>query len=104
MGAARPPDCNLPVLGPTVGARAIDCRCMRRGPLVTIMLVAVAAVLAISFGILQRGRGWMMLDFQAGQSKLAQNATADLPGYLDSFDRDTRLASALAQRTRSSFV
>jgi signal transduction histidine kinase len=73
---------------------------MRRGPLLTIMVAGVAAVVTVSLGIMQYGRMSILLEFKAGQSKHAQSATLDLLGYLDSFDRDTRLASAIAERTR----
>ena len=73
---------------------------MHRRPLLLIMILSVAAVLAISLAVLQDGRTSILRDFQASQAKLAQQASGDLRAYLDSFDRDTRLAAALAERTR----
>ena len=64
------------------------------------MILAVAVVLTVAVGFLQEGRQSILRDFQTAQVKLAQQATGDLRAYLESFDRDTRLAAALAQRTR----
>ena len=64
------------------------------------MLLCVGAVLTISLGFLQEGRFEILRDFRGAQAKLAQQATRDLQAYLESFDRDTRLAAALAERTR----
>jgi len=64
------------------------------------MILSVAAVLAVSLAVLQQGRTSILRDFQAAQAKLAQQASGDLRAYLESFDRDTRLAAAVAERTR----
>ena len=74
---------------------------MGRRTLLAIMLLGVALVMAISLGILRHGRLAILEEFQSVQSKLSQTVTSDLRGHLESFDKDTRLAAALAEKTRS---
>jgi two-component system sensor histidine kinase HydH len=74
---------------------------MRRRALVFGMILGVAVVLGVSIAVLQRGRASILANFQSSQGRLTQFATDGLQGYLDSFDRDTRLAATLAKHTRS---
>ena len=73
---------------------------MRRRSLLPIVLLSVGAVLTFSLGVLQDGQLSILRDFRTAQAKLAQQAAGDLRAYLESFDRDTRLAAALAEQTR----
>jgi len=73
---------------------------MHRRSLLPLMILIVGAVMTISLAVLQEGRISILHDFQAAQAKLAQQASGDLRAYLESFDRDTRLAAAVAERTR----
>ena len=67
--------------------------------LFALMLATVGAVLAVSLGLRQRQRIAILRDLQAAESRRAQSAAASLASYMGSFDRDTRLLSALALRT-----
>ena len=64
------------------------------------MIALVAAVLAASLWTMRRANHAALRELRATQSKLAQETATALHGYLDSFDRDTRLLATLAIGTR----
>jgi signal transduction histidine kinase len=91
---------------PAQGRRPQESRLatVRRVPLVAVMMALVAAVLAVSLWIMRRAGQESLRAFSATQSELAKDTAVALHGYLDSFDRDTRLLAELAQGTRRQSV
>ncbi|MEA2700071.1 MAG: hypothetical protein QOI66_4342 [Myxococcales bacterium] len=70
----------------------------------TVMVLLVSTVVAISVLTLRRGSGRVLREFRTSPARLAEGAASGLQSYLDSFDRDTRLLAALAARTRRQSI
>src|ERR1700753_741727 len=64
------------------------------------MVLLVGAVLTGSLLSMHRTGREARREFQLAQSQLANDTAAALVGYLDSFDRDTRLLATMARGTR----
>jgi signal transduction histidine kinase len=64
------------------------------------MVALVATVLAASLWMMRRENRSALRDLQAAEGRLAQDTSASLQRYLESFDQDTRLLATLASGTR----
>ena len=64
------------------------------------MVALIAAVPAASLLTVRRANRAALRELRAGESRLAQNTASTLHGFLDSFDRDTRLLATLTTGTR----
>jgi signal transduction histidine kinase len=73
---------------------------VKRFPFVTVMILLVGGVLGGSVWMMRRAGREALHEFRLAQSQLAHDTAVALFGYLDSFDRDTRLLATLAQGTR----
>jgi signal transduction histidine kinase len=64
------------------------------------MVALVAAVPAASLWTMRSANRAALRELRAAEDRLAQNTASTLHGFLDSFDRDTRLLATLATGTR----
>jgi two-component system sensor histidine kinase HydH len=77
---------------------------VRRFPLVAVMVGLVGSVLAVSLWTMHRAGQEALREFRGAEAQLAKDTGVALRGYLDSFDRDTRLLAELVQGTRRQSI
>ena len=73
---------------------------MKRFPLIAILVLSVAAVMAVSFEVLRRSRTRVVQEFDVAQQRLARDTATALAARLSAFDRDGTLLADLVERTR----
>jgi signal transduction histidine kinase len=69
---------------------------------VAILVVAIAAILGLSAGQLQKERRQLQVDLAATQSVMTETAAHELGTRLSAFDRDTGILASLVARARQS--